>query len=62
MMTPERAASVIQRAWFAHKMASSSSQYDDDDDDFDWYELYPDRPVDYTGMMQVITRCNDMYY
>jgi hypothetical protein len=49
-MTPERAAFVIQQAWRNHKFYYDYCDYQDE---ISFYDLYPDRPMDYEGMSQV---------
>ena len=49
-MTPDQAAFVIQQAWRTHKF---HYDYCDYEDDISFYDLYPDRPIDYEGMSQV---------
>ena len=74
MMTPERAAKVIQNAWrsFDHdRKADFYQAYQDELNDTyyreccspgDWNfdDMYPDRPVDYEGMNEVLSHYNDM--
>jgi len=49
-MTPDQAAFVIQQAWRKHKFYYD---YYDYEDEISFYDLYPDRPMDYEGMSQV---------
>jgi hypothetical protein len=46
-MTPNHAAYVIQRAWFAWCRASEENELDMND-------LWPERPVDWDGIHEVI--------
>jgi hypothetical protein len=47
IMTPNHAAYVIQRAWFAWCRASEENELDMND-------LWPERPVDWDGIHEVI--------
>jgi hypothetical protein len=46
-MTPNHAAYVIQRAWFAWCRASEENEWDMSD-------LWPERPIDWVGIHEVI--------
>ena len=35
---------------------------EEDPVEIDWYDMYPERPVDYEGMWKVISEYNDRYY
>ena len=47
-MTPDQAAFVIQQAW--RDYVYHLYEYEDE---ISFYDLYPDRPMDYEGMSQV---------
>jgi len=49
-MTPDQAAFVIQQAWRNHKFYYDYCDYEDE---ISFYDMYPDRPMDYEGMSQV---------
>ena len=59
-MTPDQAALIIQRAWSAYRDQLMASYYAREDE-VSFYELYPERPVDYDGMWKVIAHYNDLY-
>ena len=50
-MTPDQAAFLIQQAWRKHKFYYDYCDYEEDEISF--YDMYPDRPMDYEGMSQV---------
>ena len=54
-MSPDDAACLIQRAWCDYVRRHMSECFECE------YSIYPDRPVDYEGMWEVINEYRIVY-
>jgi hypothetical protein len=71
-MNPETAATIIQNAWrrfderridkyrAEYEKELQDTYYRSCCDPISWREFYPERPVDYEGMYEVVSHYNDL--